>query len=69
MGNDGPASSVRSEASSCDASRFHESDLARPQMGVPHDTERLRVDVLSIGANFEGEAVAPAYPGEIDLRG
>lgn len=64
------ASSVRSVASSCDASsRMDDYDLAEPRLRVQSDTERFRVDLLSIGAGFEGDAVALAYPGEIDVRG
>jgi len=63
------ASSVRSVVGSCDASCMDDHDLAKPRSRVQSDTDRFRVDLLSIGAGFEGEAVALAYPGEIDVRG
>lgn len=64
------ASSVRSVATSSDASsRTDDYDLAEPRSRIQSDTVRFRVDLLSIGACFEGEAVALAYPGEIDVRG
>jgi len=63
------ASSVRSVVGSCDASRMDDYGPAEPRSRVQSDTERSRVDLLNIGAGFEGEAVALAYPGEIDVRG
>jgi len=63
------ASSVRSAAGSCDASRMDDYDLAEPRSRVQSDTERFRVDLLSVGAGFEGETGVLAYPGEIDVRG
>jgi hypothetical protein len=65
------ASSVESVASLSDASSRvdDERDFTRTRLRVQRDTERFRVDLLSIGANFEGEAVALAYPREIDVRG
>jgi len=63
------ASSVRSVVGSCDVSRMDDYDLAETRSRVQSDTERFRVDLLSIGAGLEGEAVALAYPGEIDVRG
>jgi len=64
------ASSVRSVVGSCDASsRMDDYDLTEPRSRVQSDTERFRVDLLSIGAGFEGEAVALSYPTGIDVRG
>jgi len=63
------ASSVRSVVGSCDASRMDDYGLAEPRSRVQSDTERFRVDLLSVGAGFEGETGVLAYPGEIDVRG
>ena len=66
----GLASSVESVASSCDASSGDdESDFAQPRMRFQRDTKMLSIDLLSIGAKFEDEGIALAYPGEIDVRG
>ena len=64
------ASSVRSVAGSCEtSSRMDDYDHAEPRSRFQSDTERFRIDLLSIGAGFEGEDGVLAYPGEIDVRG
>ena len=64
------ASSVESVASSSDASSGDdESDFAQPRTRFQRDTKMLSIDLLSIGAKFEDEGIALAYPGEIDVRG
>jgi len=63
------ASSVRSVVGSCDASGVDDYDLAEPRSRVQSDTERFEIDTLNIGAGFEGDAVALAYPTDIDVRG
>ena len=64
------ASSVESVASSSDSSSGDdESDFAQPRTTFQRDTRMLSIDLLSIGAKFEDEGIALAYPGEIDVRG
>ena len=64
------ASSVESVASSSDASSGDdESGFAQPRTTFQRDTRMLSIDLLSIGAKFEDEGIALAYPGEIDVRG
>jgi hypothetical protein len=65
------ASSVESVAILSDTSSCvdDECNTARPRSGSQSTTERLTVDLLSIGTTFEDEAVALAYPSEIDVRG
>lgn len=63
-------SSAQSVASSWDASREDDgNDSAMPLPEVQSDTERRRVDLLSIGGKFEDETGALAYPSEIDICG
>jgi len=62
--------SVESVASSSDASSGDdESDFAKPPMRVQIDLKTLKNDLLCVGTNFEGEAIALVYPSEIDVRG
>ncbi|KAL1801674.1 hypothetical protein ACET3X_002016 [Alternaria dauci] len=64
------APSVKSVASSCDVSDGDdECDFATPCVRFQRDTETPGIDLLNIGAEFEDEAIAFPYPGEIDVRG
>jgi hypothetical protein len=61
---------VRAVTSSCDASLVDDDcTVGRTQPRVQNDTEGLRVDLLGVGAGFEDETVALAYPAEIDICG
>jgi hypothetical protein len=47
---------------------YDERDFVTSAMDIQFDAERLRVDLLSVGAMFEGAAVGTAYPCEIVLE-
>jgi hypothetical protein len=46
---------------------YDEQDFATSAMDIHFDTERLRVDLLGMGAMFDGAVVGLAYPCEIVL--
>jgi hypothetical protein len=48
---------------------YDEQDAATPATDISFDAERLRDDLLDVGAWFENDGVRLAYPCKIDIIG